>query len=86
MRIAAGRRIAARHVDRQHALAGGDAGVQVDRELVQRLALRQREIADLLDREVDVAAHLLRHLGGAAVDLGAADSTISPSHWSSVFA
>jgi hypothetical protein len=55
VRIAAGRRVAAGHVDRHHALAGGDAVVQRDLELVQRTALRGGERAHLRDREVDVA-------------------------------
>ena len=69
VRVAPRRGVAAGHVDRQHALAGHHAGVQFDLEFAQRVALGVGEGADLRDGEVDVAPHLRRHFGGAAVDL-----------------
>ena len=68
--ITPSRCVATSDVDRQHPLAGRHARVQADGEVLQGIALRMREGADLFDRKVDVAPHLRRHLGGAAVDLG----------------
>src|SRR6218665_3788983 len=64
------------HIDRYHPLPCGHAWMQRHRELMQRLALRQRKIAHLRNRKIDVAAHLRRHLGAAAPDLDARDNQI----------
>ena len=55
MRVASGGHVAPGDVDRDQPLAGDESRRDLGRELVHRVALREREVPHLRSREVDVA-------------------------------
>ena len=83
MGVAAGRHVAAGDVARHELLARGQARDELDRKVLDAVALGFGEAANLAGGELDVALDLLRHLAGAALDLVLGRRTMSPDHLSS---
>ena len=68
-RIAPARHVAADAVDRNVAMAEHDAGQRFDLDILHRITLDLREVADLRLREFDVGDRLCRHSGEERADL-----------------
>ena len=69
VRVAAGRYVASGHVHGYEALPRGHAGMDFDRELADRFALRLREAAHAFGRKPDVTLHVGRDSSQALLDL-----------------
>ena len=77
MRVAAGRHVAAGDVAGDELLPGGEAGNELDGEILDAVALGLGEAADLACGELDVALDAVRHLAGAALDLFRTDHDVA---------